>query len=114
MALRLAHMPNGTGEKYAGTAKRARDGRPVFSGRVNLDHESLDVPRRWRLPRIIFVNSMSDLFHPSVSIGFIQQVFAVMNNTPHIYQVLTKRSDRLLELDRQGLLSWSGGSLPRK
>lgn len=55
MALRLERMPNGTGEKYAGTAVRARDGRPVFTGRINLDEEALDLPRSWPLPRTIFV-----------------------------------------------------------
>src|SRR5689334_13014655 len=47
MALRLERMPNGTGEKYRGTAKRARDGRPVFSGRINLDEDCLDLPKSW-------------------------------------------------------------------
>src|ERR1051325_2552794 len=99
MALRLAHMPNGTGAKYRGTAKRARDGRPVFSGRINLDEESLDLPRSWRLGRIIFVNSMSDLFHETVPLGFIQRVFAVMEECPqHTFQVLTKRPERALDL----------------
>lgn len=99
MALRLSHMPNGTGHKYAGTAKRARNGRPVFSGRIRLDEESLDVPRRWRLPRIIFVNSMSDLFHEGVPFEFIERVFRVMVECPqHTFQVLTKRPERTLEL----------------
>jgi len=99
MALRLASMPNGTGHKYAGTAKRARNGRPVFSGRVNLDEEALEVPLRWRLPRIIFVNSMSDLFHDAVPLDFIRRVFEVMVDCPqHTFQVLTKRPERTLEL----------------
>lgn len=99
MALRLTHMPNGTGHKYAGTAKRARDGRPVFSGKINLDEESLDIPRHWRLPRTIFVNSMSDLFHKDVPLEYIQRVFNVMEECPqHIFQVLTKRPERAAEL----------------
>ncbi len=99
MALRLATMPNGTGHKYAGTAKRARDGRPVFTGHVNLDREALDVPRHWRLPRIIFVNSMSDLFHEAVPFEFIRDVFRVMEECPqHTFQVLTKRPERALDL----------------
>ncbi|USN99647.1 MAG: phage Gp37/Gp68 family protein [Phycisphaeraceae bacterium] len=99
MALRLEHMPNGTGRKYRGTAKRARDGRPVFSGRITLDEASLDIPRRWRLPRIIFVNSMSDLFHEDVPRDFIERVFRVMVECPqHTFQVLTKRPERTLEL----------------
>lgn len=106
MALRLEHMPNGTGQKYAGTARRARDGRPVFSGRINLDEESLDLPRSWRLPRIIFVNSMSDLFHEAVPVEYIRRVFRVMNECPrHTFQVLTKRPERALDL--AGEFDWS-------
>ncbi len=106
MALRLARMPNGTGEKYAGTARHARDGRPVFSGRINLDEQSLDLPRGWRLPRTIFVNSMSDLFHEAIPAPYIARVFRVMNECPqHTFQVLTKRPERALDL--AGDLDWS-------
>ena len=74
--------------------------------KVRLHPDSLDIPYSWRAPRTVFVNSMSDLFHPEVPLAFIQQVFHVMNNTPqHTYQVLTKRSKRLLELHEQ--LDWS-------
>jgi protein gp37 len=99
MALRLSHMPNGTGKKYGGTADRAKDGRPVFTGRINLDEAALDLPRSWRLGRIIFVNSMSDLFHKAVPEPFIQRVFRVMEECPqHTFQVLTKRPERALKL----------------
>lgn len=71
------------------------------------EHESaLNEPYRWKKPKVVFVNSMSDLFHEDVSVEFIQKVFAVMNDTPHVYQVLTKRAERLLELDQQGVLDW--------
>jgi protein gp37 len=60
----------------------------------------------WKGSKVVFVNSMSDLFHPEVPLEFIQQVFQVMNNTPrHTYQVLTKRSGRLKELHH--LLNWT-------
>ncbi len=99
MALRLERMPNGTGEKYAGTAGRARDGRPVFTGRINLDEESLELPLSWRLPRTIFVNSMSDLFHEDVPAEYVARVFDVMKRCPqHTFQVLTKRPERALTL----------------
>ncbi len=66
----------------------------------------LDVPLRWRKPQRIFVNSMSDLFHEDVPIEFIRQVFDVMRRAHwHRFQVLTKRADRLRELDH--LLEWS-------
>lgn len=60
-------------------------------------HESaLNIPYTWRKPQVVFVNSMSDLFHHSVTLEFVQRVFAVMNDTPqHTYQVLTKRGDIL-------------------
>ena len=67
--------------------------------------QMLDIPKRWRKPRLIFVNSMGDLFHRDVPLGFIKDVFDVINSTPrHTYQLLTKRSARLLKLSRE--LSW--------
>ena len=61
--------------------------------------EALDAPYNWKKPKVVFVNSMSDLFHQEVPIAFIKDVFRVMNENPqHIFQVLTKRSERLLEL----------------
>jgi protein gp37 len=106
MALRLEAAGAATGcAKYAGTAKRARDGRPVFTGRINLDESALDLPRRWRKPRRIFVNSMSDLFHAEVPVEFVRRVFDVMKACPrHDFQVLTKRPERALEL--AGSLDW--------
>ncbi len=105
MALRLEHMPNGTGEKYKGTARRARDGRPVFAGKIYLDHAALDTPRHWRSARMIFVNSMSDLFHEGVPSEFIRAVFDVMADcSQHTFQVLTKRPERALAMADQ--LPW--------
>lgn len=102
MSLRLEAM--GT-EKYTGTARKARDGRPVFAGRINLDHEALNIPRAWRLPRTIFVNSMSDLFHEHVPDYFIREVFTVMEECPqHKFQVLTKRPERVVA--SAGALPW--------
>jgi protein gp37 len=66
---------------------------------------TLDLPLHWRQPRMIFVNSMSDLFHKDVPLAFIQQVFDVTRRTPqHCFQVLTKRSERLMQLSPK--LSW--------
>lgn len=105
MALRLAHMPNGVGEKYRGTAKRTRGGLPVFTGKIRLDRDSLDLPRSWRLPRLVFVNSMSDVFHEDVPLSYIQEIFTVMNECPqHTFQVLTKRPERAIEFARE--LPW--------
>lgn len=96
MALRLGRMGGATGRKYEKTAKRAPGGRPVFTGHISLDEDALDLPRSWRLGRLIFVNSMSDLFHELVPDEFIDQVFAVMAMAPqHTFQVLTKRPERM-------------------
>jgi len=66
---------------------------------VTLHPDALDLPQRWRQPRMIFVNSMSDLFHEHVPLEFIQRVFATMRACPqHTFQVLTKRSARLRDL----------------
>lgn len=69
-------------------------------------HEQvLDLPLRWKQPRIIFVNSMSDLFHDAVPLDFIQKVFKVMERANHhVFQVLTKRAERLAQLS--SVLNW--------
>jgi protein gp37 len=73
---------------------------------VTLQPEVLDTPLRWKKPRVIFVNSMSDLFHKDVPLDYIQRVFDVMNRAHwHQFQVLTKRADRLSELSPS--LNWS-------
>jgi len=73
---------------------------------VRMHNDAVDIPYTWKGSKIVFVNSMSDLFHPLVSFEFIKKVFAVMNDTPqHTYQVLTKRADRLFELHEQ--LIWT-------
>jgi protein gp37 len=67
---------------------------------LTLHNDSLNLPLQWRKPQLIFVNSMSDLFHEDVPLEFIQRVFDIMTQaTWHTFQILTKRSDRLLELD---------------
>ena len=74
---------------------------------VTLHPDLVDVPRRWRHARIVFVNSMSDLFHNDVPLAYIQRVFTTMRDCPrHTFQVLTKRSERLAELAPQ--LPWPG------
>ncbi|WP_030144294.1 MULTISPECIES: phage Gp37/Gp68 family protein [unclassified Glycomyces] len=88
--------------KAAGNARYQEDGDPRTSGEgfaVNVHNDLLDLPRRWRKPRLVFVNSMSDLFHGKVPAAFISRVFATMAETPHhTYQVLTKRPLRAARL----------------
>ena len=73
--------------------------------RSRLQEQMLELPLRWKRSKRIFVNSMSDMFHADVPLEFIQKAFDVMRRADwHQYQVLTKRSKRLLSLDSQ--LNW--------
>jgi protein gp37 len=71
---------------------------------LTLHEDALFVPYSWKHQKAVFVNSMSDLFHKDVPLEFIRKVFKVMNDTPHIYQILTKRADILLQYHDQ--LDW--------
>jgi len=88
--------------KAMGQAKYQKDGDPRTSGPgfgLTTHPDTLAVPRGWSAPRVIFVNSMSDLFHADVPDDYVRQVFEVIADTPqHTYQVLTKRSQRLARL----------------
>lgn len=96
-ALTLAKRLRAMGNPKYQTDGVAPTSGPGFGLAVHKDN--LDLPFRWAAPRIIFVNSMSDLFHPEVPDAFIAEVFSVMRDTPrHTYQVLTKRSQRLARL----------------
>lgn len=82
-------------------------GQPKYANgfELTVHPECLDQPLDWKKPRMIFVNSMSDLFHGDVPLSFIQDVFRVMRRaSQHTFQVLTKRSQRLLELNPR--LGW--------
>jgi protein gp37 len=73
---------------------------------VTLHADLLEEPLKWGRPRLVFVNSMSDLFHEVVPVAFIQQVFETMRKAPHhVFQILTKRSERLLDIAKD--LPWS-------
>lgn len=88
--------------KAMGNPKYQSDGNPVTSGpgfAVTVHPAALALPYRWRKPRLVFVNSMADLFHARVPEAFIRDVLAVMADTPqHTYQVLTKRPRRAADL----------------
>jgi protein gp37 len=95
MAARLEMMGL---QKYAGLTRKS-GGRAVWTGKIRLDNKSLDLPRAWAKPRRVFVNSMSDLFHPKVPRDFILHVWEVMKHTPrHTYQILTKRPEAMAEV----------------
>jgi protein gp37 len=74
--------------------------------KVRSHDDQLHIPYLWKSPKVVFVNSMSDLFHKDISIDFIKRVFKVMNDNPqHVFQVLTKRAERLLDV--HGELKWT-------
>ena len=74
--------------------------------KLTLHEDLIDAPLSWKKPRVIFVNSMSDLFHEKVPFKFLEKVFATMiKANQHVFQVLTKRSERLLEVAKD--LPWT-------
>ncbi len=106
MARRLEAMGM---KKYAGLTRKSGT-RDIWTGLVREDNDALTAPSKWKSPRKIFVNSMSDLFHEGVSEHFIQRVWAVMRDTPrHNYQILTKRPERMASVVAS---MGSGGILP--
>lgn len=95
---------------YAETmAKRLKAmGQPNYAAgfEVTLQPHMLEIPLHWKRPRMIFVNSMSDLFHEKVPTEYIKDVFAIMKKAHwHTFQVLTKRSKRLVEISKE--LEWA-------
>jgi len=77
-----------------------------WTNKIQLVPKALPLPAKWKKGCMIFVNSMSDLFHQDVPLDYIKQVFKVMRENPqHIYQILTKRAERLKELS--GELEWT-------
>lgn len=102
---------NGKRLPYYGLAKFKQDHTPMWTGKLAFVPDHLNDPIKWRAkPRMIFVNSMSDLFHERMPEEWIHQVIDVMFLAPmHVYQVLTKRTDVMLRyLDR-----WLGEDLDR-
>ena len=96
-AERMAHRFAGPGQPYDGLTVLA-NGHPQWSGKVSFFEKRLLDPLKWKKPRRIFVNSMSDLFHPNVPDGWIDRIFAVMALCPqHTFQVLTKRPEMMRE-----------------
>lgn len=98
-AMRMAARLQAMGvPKYDGLTRKSGE-RHVWTGKVTLDEAALDAPRAWRKPRLIFVNSMSDLFQEAVPVSFIRRVWDTMAATPqHTYQILTKRPDRMADI----------------
>lgn len=94
----MAGRFSGIGQPYEGLTTKDSHGTAKWNGTIKLVHDKLTDPLRWKRPRMVFVNSMSDLFHESVPDDFIDQVFAVMTFArQHTFQVLTKRPKRMQE-----------------
>lgn len=98
-AMRMAARLEAMGvEKYKGLTRKSGS-RAKWTGRITLDWHAVDIPKRWAKPRMIFVNSMSDLFHDDVPVEFIAAVWRTMEATPqHTYQILSKRPDRMAQI----------------
>ncbi len=98
-AMRMAARLDAMGmEKYQDLTRKT-GGRAKWTGKLYLDEAALGIPASWKRPRNVFVNSMSDLFHPDVPIDFIRRVWGVMSETRrHTYQILTKRPDRMAQV----------------
>lgn len=115
-AMRMAARLEAMGlEKYKGLT-RVSGGRRKWTGKLTLDESALLTPLQWRKPKNIFVNSMSDLFHPDVPLEFIQKIWEIMEKTPrHTYQILTKRPDRMAKILNNGFKilpnAWLGTSV---
>jgi protein gp37 len=93
----MAYRFSGAGKPYEGLAV-LKNGHASWTGKVALVDNHLLDPMKWKNPRRIFVNSMSDLFHPNVPDEWIDSIFAVMALCPqHTFQVLTKRPEEMLE-----------------
>jgi protein gp37 len=93
--MRQAHRFNVPGGPYDGLTEVGPQG-PCWTGQIRLVPELLEAPLRWKKPRRIFVNSMSDLFHEAVPAQFIVRAFEVMAACPqHTFQILTKRPERV-------------------
>lgn len=101
-AMRMAERLELMGQpKYSGLTRRS-GGRPKWNGKVRMDEASLEIPYHWKQGKMIFVNSMSDLFQDGVQFDFIRQVFDVMADcSQHVFQILTKRSSNLKEYSSQ-------------
>ncbi len=97
-AMQVAARFSGKGQAYADLAYRNESG-AHWTGEVRLIEEHLGDPLRWKRPRMIFVNSMSDLFHEGISDRSIFAIFDVMYNAKqHVFQILTKRPQRMLKV----------------
>jgi len=101
-AMRMAARLEAMGvEKYKGLTRKS-GGRYKWTGEIRLDEKSLNTPYSWKQPRLVFVNSMSDLFHEDLTTTDITRVWKVMSDLPqHTFQILTKRDENLKRITKE-------------
>lgn len=98
MAARLQAMEH---PSYMNTTRKSGE-RYVWTGQTNLLEHTLEIPLKWKKPRFVFVNSMSDLFQDSVPFGYVERVWSTMERANrHTFQILTKQPERMAEFLRQ-------------
>ena len=103
-AMGVAYRYSNPGQPYDGLATQVK-GKARWTNQVRFVPHVLNKPLQWREPRLIFVNSMSDMFHESIPIDEIQLVFDIMRKADwHTFQILTKRAERLEELN--SVIEW--------
>lgn len=113
MAARLQAMGH---DSYNGTTRKSGK-RYVWTGKTHLLEDTLDIPLTWKKPRLVFVNSMSDLFQDNIPFEYVERVWKIMEKAEiHTFQVLTKQPERMAEfLDQRGKLPvrnvWLGTSV---
>jgi protein gp37 len=101
---------------YLETTKKIK-GKAVWTGKLRINESAIDTPLRWRSPRKVFVNSMSDLFQDGIPSDIIAKIWTVMEATPqHTFQILTKRPENMLRIVMSEKLSilpnvWLGTSV---
>jgi protein gp37 len=94
----MAHRFSGRGMPYERLTRSSSNG-PRWTGQIRFVADVIEEPLRWRRPRLVFVNSMSDLFHEGVREDSIKEIFETMERAHwHTFQILTKRADRLAEV----------------
>jgi protein gp37 len=116
-AMRMAARLQAMGHPAYKSVTRKSGGRPVWTGRINVNDKALAVPLTWRVPKKVFVNSMSDLFQEGVPADLVASVWKVMAAAHwHVFQILTKRPDNMLKIVKDANLPtlpnvWLGTSI---
>jgi protein gp37 len=109
-AMKMAHRLAAMGQAKYGGLTEVRNGQVVWNGKIWFDKDALEIPVKRKKPTTYFVNSMSDLFHESVQLEWLDLIYKRMQTArQHTYQILTKRPERMREyLSKDVLVPWGG------